>query len=272
MTKTGLVRRGVFRLVCYCAIAWFLPQAAGSQQSGNIEILKKARQSYYSLKSEGMAQFQCNISPNWAALLAEQRKTNPAAIDKAMEKLKQLSFSVTVAADGSIKVLHNEIPADNDQTAKGLSQIYSGMEQMTSGFFQTWSVFVLTPALPEPGSDFKLEDAGREYRLYYKDGPTDVLTTLGKDFAIRMVKIAAKDFDSTLWPQFTKTAKGFLLTGYQAEYQGKGGADKTELQVTFDYQVADGLQVPHKLNLKGVYNGSPFQVEVTFVGCHATRH
>jgi hypothetical protein len=259
-------------IVGCCALAWFLPQTVGSQQSGNIEILKKARQSYYSLKSEGMAQFQCNISPNWAALLAETRKTNPAAFDKTMGMLKQLSFSVTVAANGSIKVLHSEIPADNEQTAKGLSQIYSGMEQMISGFFQTWSIFVLTPALPEPDSDFKLEDGGREYRLSYKDGPTEVLTTMGKDFAISMVKVTAKDFDSTLWPRFTKTANGFLLTGYQAEYKGKGGADKTELQVIFDYQVADGLQVPHKLNLKGVYNQSPFQVEVTFVGCHATKY
>ena len=259
-------------LVGGCALAWFFPQAAGSQQSGNMEILKKARQSYYSLKSEGMGQLQCNISPNWAALLAEQRKTDPVAFDKATGKLKQISFSVTFGADGSTKVLHTEIPADNDRMAKGLSQIYGGMEQMISGFFQTWSAFVLTPALPEPGSNFQLEDAGPEYRLSYKDGPTDVLTTMGKDFAISMLKVAAKDFDSTLRPRFAKTAKGFLLIGYQAEYQGKGGSDKTELQVTLDYQVADGLQVPHKLNLKGVYNGSPFQVEVTFVGCHATRH
>jgi len=258
-------------LVGCCALVWFLPQTAGSQQSGNVEILNKARQSYYSLKSEGMAQFQCNISPNWAALLAETKKTNPAAFDKAVGKLKQLSFSVTVAANGSIKVLHSEIPAENEQTSKGLSQIYSGMEQMISGFFQTWSTFVLTPSLPKPDIDFKLEDAGREYRLSYKEDSTDVLITMGKDFAISMVKVAAKDFDSTLWPRFTKTANGFLLTGYQAEYEGKGGTDKTELQVTFDYQVADGLQVPRKLNLKGVYNQSPFQVEVTFVGCHATR-
>src|SRR5258708_27819912 len=110
--------------------------------------------------------------PNWAALLEEQRKAEPAKIDEAIERLKGIHFSVDVDADGAAKVGHNEIAADNDAMAKGLAQVYSGMEQMTSGFFQTWAVFVIHPALPEQGTDFDLETSPLQYHLAYKEGGT----------------------------------------------------------------------------------------------------
>lgn len=241
-----------------------------AQTTDQKEILKKARDSYYSLKSEGMTGFQCDMTPNWASLLEDQRKADPAAIDAAIARLQQLHFSVAVDANGAAKVTHNEIAADNAKMAEGLKQVYSGMEQMTTGFFQTWTVFVVTPPLPELTTEFKL-DSGEQYGLTYKDGSTDVSTVMGRDFAVRSLKVTAQDFVSILNPRFAKTPKGYLMNAYDADYQGAGGKDKTELHVVIDYQTVAGLQVPLKLGLKGSYNGSPFQVEVAFSGCTATK-
>ncbi|MBZ5524054.1 MAG: hypothetical protein LAP21_17600 [Acidobacteriia bacterium] len=285
MTVKGLVRRGTLMLAG-CAVMLLTPGAHAFQQPDTLEVLKKARQeevtkanlavlekaraSYYSLKNEGMAGFQCDMTPNWAALLEEQRKTNPEGIDAAIVRLKQLHFSVTVGADGAAKVTHNEITADNEKMAEGLKQIYSGMEQMTTGFFQTWSVFVVSPPLPELATPFELEN-GADYSLSYKDGATDVVTLMGRDFAVKALQVTAQEFVSILKPRFSKTPKGYLMTAYDADYEGAGGKDKTELQVAIDYQPVEGLQVPKTLNLKGSYNGSPFQVEVAFSGCTATK-
>jgi hypothetical protein len=155
--------------------------------------------------------------------------------------------------------------------AEGLKQVYGGMEQMTVGFFQTWTVFVVTPPLPEPTTEFQLESGSQQYSLSYKDGDTDVLTLMGKDFAVSRLTVTAKDFVSILRPRFTKTSKGYLMNAYDADYKGSGGKDTTELHVTIDYQSVEGLQLPQKLSLKGSYNASPFQVEVTFSGCTAAR-
>jgi hypothetical protein len=258
-------------MLAACAVMLLAPSAYCFQPTAKLEVLKKARASYYSLKSEGMSGFRCDMTPNWASLLEEQHKTDPAAIDAAIARLKQLHFSVDVAADGAAKVTHNEITADNEQMAQGLGQIYSGMEQMTTGFFQTWTVFVVTPPLPELTTAFEMENQPQQYSLSYKDGATDVVTVMGRDFAVSSVKVNSKDFESVIKPQFSKTAKGYLMTAYNADYEGTGGKDKTELKVAIDYQPVEGLQVPQKLGLKGSYNGSPFQVEVTFSGCTATR-
>ncbi len=297
MNIRDLVRSGVLTVA---GLGLIVPLAAGFQParktqapapspksaalSQKQQLLKDARASYYSLKTEGMKGFSCTMVPNWAALLEEQRKSAPEKIDEAIERLKGIHFSVDVDADGAAKVGHNEISADNDAMAKGLAQVYSGMEQMISGFFQTWAVFVVHPALPEEGTDFDLETGASQYHLAYKEGGTTAAgaepaaasgtaidVTMSKLFIINSVKVVAASFTSTIKPRFAKTSKGYLLTGYEAEYQGSAGSDRTELHVDMENQAVSGFQVPQKLLLKGSYNGSPFAVEVVFSGCTAAR-
>ncbi len=253
----------------FCCTALFVLAALPAQAADKDVVIRQARAAYYSLNGEGMQQFQCNITPNWEALLADLRKTDSAAAARAVQKLKELRFSATIPSQGDVKVTHNEISADNKQVADGLTQIYNGMEQMIVGFFQTWSVFVINPGLPEAGSTFQLEEIPSGYRISYKDGAADVVTQMNKDFSISSTAVSSKDFDSTLQPLFKQTAKGLLLSGYQAIYIGASAAEKTELQVKVDYQQVDGLQLPKTLDLQGSYGGNPFKVEVAFTGCHA---
>lgn len=245
--------------------------AMRAQTTDNKEIVRQARQSYYSLKDQGLAEFQCTAVPNWQVLLTEQ-KLDADTVNRATLLLNKIHFVVSMAAGSDAKVTHNEVTAENPEVAKGLSQIYSGMEQMTTGFFQTWTAFTITPALPEIGAAYQLEKNGAEYRLSYKDGTADIVTMLDRDFAISYLRTTTPEFDSTLRPQFKKTAKGLLLTGYRATYVGKSAADTTELQIAIDYQTVSDFQLPQRLDLKGTYGGSPFHVEVSFSSCSATRH
>ncbi len=257
---------GLFSIALFAAAAW----AQTQDKLDKKQIVKQARQSYYSLKDQGLAEFQCTIIPNWQTLLTEQ-KLDADTVNRATLLLNKIHFTVSLAAGSDAKVTHNNVSAENEQVAKGLSQIYSGMEQMTTGFFQTWTAFSLTPALPEVGADYQLEATAAEYSLSCKDGTADVVTKLDRDFAINYLKTTTPEFDSIIRPQFKKTAKGWLLSGYRASYVGKSAADTTELQITIDYQAVSDFQIPQKLDLKGTYGGSGFHVEVTFSGCTATR-
>lgn len=271
MKNSGFAQRGLLWVAALCAFAISVPRASGFQQPDKAELLKKARAAYYSLKTEGMTGFTCAMVPNWTALLQTQGVTDPATLTPAVEKLNQLHFSVTVDGNGAAKVTHNEISAENQKVAEGLKQIYSGMEQMTTGFFQTWSVFVVNPPLPEPDTEIELEKAAAEYRIRYNEGATKVGVNMGKDYAVSSVKATTADFDSVIRPHFAKSGKGFLMSSYEAQYEGTGGKDKTELQVALDYQDVSGMKLPQKLNLKGSYNGTPFQVEVAFSDCTASK-
>jgi hypothetical protein len=130
---------------------------------------------------------------------------------------------------------------------------------------------MMTTPFPEAASDYQLVAQGDEWQLSYKDGSADVVTTMGKDFAIRQMKVTTSEFNSTIQPQFTNSAQGFLLVGYQAEYFGKTPAETTRLQVRIEHQEVNGVQLPKNLNLGGTYGGSAFQVEVAFSGCQAAK-
>jgi hypothetical protein len=272
MSRALLPKRLILALCASSAFAFVLSAFAAAQQTDKTEILKKARQSYCSLKDQGLTEFRCTMLPNWEVLLADQLKSDPTSLNAAVQKLQALHFGLSLGLDGSAKVTHNEIPAENEQIASGLKQIYSGMEQMASGFFRTWSGYMMSPSLPEPSAEFQLEEIGTDYRISYKDGGADVTTTMGKDLVISVQRVKTADSDTTLKPKFKKSAKGLILVGYQASYRGVTSAETAELEVTIDYQEVNGLQLPQEILLAGSYGATAFKAKIAFTDYEATKH
>lgn len=255
-------------LVC-CALVPCLSwaQAVANKQA----VLGQARRAYYNLRNEGLDSFQCSVTPNWQLLLQKEMEQNPEGAKAAIDTLSQLQFTLNLAADGSVKLTHNDLEGQSKEMMDALKQIYQGMEQMASGFFDTWKLFVLAPPFPEVNKEYQLAAAGPQYRLSYKDDDADVVTTMARDFAITDMKINTAQFDSTIQPSFTKTPKGLLLSGYTATYQSQKPEEATKLDVSIGYNQVDGLQMLQKLNLSGSYGGIPFAVQLGFSDCKVTK-
>lgn len=268
MKKSAAVKLCLLFLLCSWSFSVLSPgQAVANKQS----VLSQARQAYYNLRNEGMVSFECSVTPNWELLLQEQRKQDPEAIDTAIQTLSQIHFTTSLGADGKAKLTHNELTGQNQQMMDALKQIYSGMEQMTSGFFDTWSLFMLNTPFPEVNSDYGLQTVGPQYRLTYRDGLADVVTTMGRDFAMSDLKVTTTEFDSDIQPQFTKLSKGFLFSAYDATYQSKSPGEATQLKVRIGYQEVEGLELLQKLDLSGSYGGNPFAVQLSFSDCKVTK-
>jgi hypothetical protein len=268
MIQSTCQGRRIAVLALYC----FLPGTTASAFD-NKDVIKQARNAYYSIQDQGSIEFQCVATPNWEKLLQAALKANPSGVGQVVIKLKKINFIVSVAKNESAKITHNAVPADNDKQAEGLKQIYSGMEQMVRGFFDTWSTFMKYPPLPVPDGEYQLREQGGQWDLTYRDGTADVATIMDKDFAVRELKVSAPEFLSTIRPQFTRSNAGFLLTGYQGDYRSKSpnANDTTQLQISINYQQVSGFQLPKTLDLDATYAGARSKVEVTFSGCTATK-
>jgi hypothetical protein len=253
-------------LVCWCILAASLASAADKK-----ELIKQARAAQYNLTTRGFSGAQCNIAPNWELVLQEQRKSDPSTFDAAIRILNQIQFGVSVSSTGVAKTTHNSVSATNSQVSQGLDQIYSGMEQMISGFFQTWSTFVVSYPFPEVESNYELKEEASEYRLSYKEGTADVVTTMTKDLTINEAKVTTPQFTSSIRPQFTRGAQGLLLTSYHADYEEGSVGSTVRLDVHLTYQEVNGMQFPHVLDLSGSYGNVPFQMEVTLGGCQMSK-
>lgn len=248
---------------CLCSLA--LRPVSGADVPNKEEILAQARQAYYSLRDRGLTEFQASVQPNWQRVLKDLIASNPAGAEAALKMLNGIHFRVSLGPSGAVQVTHREDVTPTEAKAKeGFSQIFSGMEQALSGFFDSWSPFMLTSPFPNAGADYQLEEVEAQYRLSYKDGNAAIATAMSKDLLISEIKVASPTFNSTIRPQFAKSAQGFLLVGYEAEYQGTSDGVSVKLHVQIENQEVSALQLPRKLNLNGSYQDSPFDMELTF--------
>ena len=196
----GIALRLALALGCVLVPSLSLAQKAAADDQST---LRQARAAYYGLRAHGLAGFQCSITPNWRLILQPNGQSS-GNIDAALKLLDRLHFTVTLADDDSVKLEHNDIPGQNQKTMDALKSIYGGMEQLTTGFFDTWKVFMLNPPLPAADSTYDLQAAGALYRLSYKEGDADIKTTMSKDFAVTDLTVTGADFTSSIRPRFDR--------------------------------------------------------------------
>ncbi len=257
--------------IAVASLVLLLAGAGMAQSAADRQILTNAHEAYYSLRTQGVNSFQCDVTPDWNSLLQDERKSKPDAADAAIKILNQLHFVVNFGADGKSHMTHNELTGQTQEMNKALAQIYGGMEQMSSGFFDTWSLFMFNKPFPEASTKFELQPIGALYTLHYLESGSDIVTTMSKDLAISQLVVTTTEFHSSIHPTLTKSANGFLLSGYDADYDSGKPEELTHLNVVVDYQMVSGVEMLQKLDLKGSYGGSKFSVQLGFQGCQITK-
>src|SRR5215472_2392679 len=112
---------------------------ASAKVTAQQEIVKQARQSYYSLRAVGLDEFQSTVKPNWELILKDEIKSDPVQTEAALKLLNGLHFTMVLDQEGKVSVKHRtDFNPPNEQARHGFDQIYSGIDQAVSGFFATW--------------------------------------------------------------------------------------------------------------------------------------
>jgi hypothetical protein len=145
------------------------------------------------------------------------------------------------------------------------------MEQALLGFFDAWTPFNLTSPLPPASAAVDLVEQPSHWSLAYKEGTTEVGLILGKDYAIRLMRITTPSLDSVIQPLFTTARHRLLLSAVQGEYRPLPTRPTSTLQVRMDYQRAGGLTLPHQLALASNDGTNAFVMDLTLANCQVTR-
>jgi len=260
----GFIAKSSVALLLCC----LLPALAFSQgvaEKDKRDILQRARDSYYSLLKEGLANFSCAVVPNFGDVEAELREANPEAADNWAKQVAQIQIAVTVGADGQAKVTRSDIADEN------LKVIADDTDQMVVDFFALWSPYVVGTALPATDAAYELEDLGSEYRLTFKTGPASSVITLDKDLSVGARMITGPNVNSATWPQFTKTAKGFLPASIDSDLRVPAKGQATHVATSITYQEVSGLQLPKTIR-EDITRGDNYDdIEVELTGCMATK-
>jgi hypothetical protein len=246
-----------------------LPLAAGEALADGKETLDAARAAYYSLRREGLASFSCLVTPNWDAVLATRRRTDPVATEKTYKALSALTFGVEAAPARRAKVMHTDPPGGTDKENEALKLVTSGIEQTLGGFFDTWGPFVMTSAIPPPTAE--VVEANGLWNVDYKEGALRIGLVMRKDLTIDLMHLVTATSDSMIQPQFTKSPKGLLLTAVQGEYKPLPSGAPVSLQLRIEYQEVTGFLLPRRLYVSANEHRGIALMDLSFGTCQAQR-
>ena len=230
---------------------------AQSAELDKAKTLQAARARYYNLRSQGLADVQVAIQPNWELLL---EGTNSAPSARTL--LNNLHFWISIDAADKLQLTHDGKAVPEDQVL-AVEKIFKGMNSSVTGFFRTWSIFLLGSPFPVPGSDYAVEQRTDGFRFLQKQNDLDVAIDTDNEFAITEIRAVAVDRTSSLKPILEKTPAGLVLKGYTASARRPDGSITT-VQASLEYGTVSGLRLLHKVNLDTVFQGAPAKLEWVF--------
>jgi hypothetical protein len=249
--KLGAVLTGIL------FVSTSLPFASAQSKADDKKILDDMRQSYSTLQRQGLVELKASVTPNWEPLLVG---VAPARRPAALMLAAKLHFSVMADAKGLVTVTHQIMERPPDKVAaQALETLAKGIEQSVYGFLMSWVPFMLSHLIPDKLDHFVLQDLGKEYLLSFKDSGTDVSVSFTKEFVIRELKTS----QGSIKPQLLQTSKGFVLTGYEGDYQDAALGHVT-LKATLDSQVVGRLQLPRKVVLSTTIGENRTRMELGF--------
>lgn len=234
------------------------------------EIIRAAQRAYYNLPREGVSEFTCSVIPDWAAMLKQELKSDVRPDNPALNLLNGIHFWVTVTETGKIRLSHqvdtNPSPPQLDDFQKAIS----GTEEAIDGFWKSATVFLLTTAFPSADSSYELSEQQGNYLLSYRQGSYDILTTFAKDYSITEIKVTSTTLTSSLKPKFTRIDGGFLLSGYEADYE-VNHAGALHVATEIQYQEIEGLRLPSDLIVRTAAGGTSHEVLHHLTDCQVKR-
>jgi hypothetical protein len=208
--------------------------------------VRRVRQSYYSLKMQGLLEFRCNALPDWD-LTYKSAGADKIGSEQLLPILRNTRFKVVRGPDGASTISHeSDVAPPDENVAERLRKSIGGIEQALTGFYQTWSQFEFNTLLPDQGSDDTVVELDGKYRLSYQEADTAVVTTLDHDFRFEQIEITSPTWNGSLRRQWSNTENGLLLAGYGASF--RTGSSASVLSVTVEYEEIEGLKLPSAIN------------------------
>ncbi len=242
------------------AVMVFCSSVVGAAQTNDIDkgkTLQTARERYYNLRTLGLSDVRVAIQPNWDLLL---EGTNPAPSARTL--LNHLHFWISIDDADKLQLSHDGKAIPTDQL-EAVEKIFKGVNSSVSGFFRTWSIFLLSTPFPAPGSDYAVERRADGFRFLQNQNDLDVTIDTDNEFAITEIRVVAVDRTSSLKPILEKTPAGLVLKGYTASSQRPDGSNTT-VQAALEYETVSGLRMLHKVNLDTVFQGASTKFEWVF--------
>lgn len=238
----------MYGLVFFVCLALCLAPGAWAQKTvPPATALREARTLYYTPQDKGLEGFQCEVSFDWKQFI--EKATN-AAVDDNNERLAYLrGIKLTVTDDlNGEGELHWSAPAAAPQSSEdSIAQIRGGIEQMWTGFFQSWNGLYGADVITMVDSTTTVDRTENGYHAFSREGGKLAEETFGGDFTLLSLHVSTPEADTVLTPKFQNTPQGRLVKGWSSTVKQPPTAPGMTLNMTVQYATVNGFQIPSEV-------------------------
>lgn len=209
---------------------------------------RESRALYYTPEDKGLQGFQCAVAFDWKSFI--ERATNSPVEDSSPQLAYLRSIKLTVTDDlNGTGELHWQQPARATDDDTSISQIRGGMEQMWSGFFQTWNGLYSADILTMVDTTTIVDRTPNGYHVFSREGNKTAEESFGADFTMHSLHVSTPEMDTTLTPTFANTPQGRLIASWNSVNKQPPTAPGTSVATTVHYAPVDGFQIPSEVRM-----------------------
>jgi hypothetical protein len=256
-----LARKTILASVCLSALS--LTAASAQTTAPTPESrLQLAKALYYTPTTSGLKSFHCDVTVDWKDLLARFGAPNLPATDPHLAYLQSIKLSIDDDLTGA-GTLNWTSPASGDMD-DSVGKIRGGMEQMISGFFQSWNPFLNGSYIPALDATTTAKAEGDGILVHSGDASNDVNEHFDKNMLLTEMHVTTTAVDVKAHPVFTDTPHGRLITTLNSEVHQPPTAPALNVTMSSTYAPVATYQLPAVLTFT-VQNVGNFTFRLT--GC-----
>jgi hypothetical protein len=134
------------------------------------------------------------------------------------------------------------VPSDAKDSDTVRSEV-EGMSHTLESLLNAWTGYTAATVLPGDDVDIHITEGGGKYYWKYLIG--DMAFAIDMSSKYEMQRVWEKDAKqmSEVRPTFDATPKGFVLNGYEGNFESYERNHSTRAKVTLQYETVDGLLV-----------------------------
>jgi len=223
-----------------------LPAAFGQTSAPTPESrLQLAKGLYYTPTTSGLRSFHCDVTVDWKDLLARFGAPSLPADDPHLVYLQSTKLSVDDDLTGAGFL--NWIQPPTGDMDDSVGKIRGGMQQMISGFFQSWNPFLNGSYIPTLDATTTAKAEGDGILVHSGDASNEVDEHFDKNMLLTEMHVTTSALDVKARPTFLDTPKGRLISVLKSEVHQPPTAPALEVTMSSTYAPAATYQLPATL-------------------------
>ncbi len=210
--------------------------------------LSKARALYYTPVDAGLQGFTCEVNFNWREFMQKAANAPIPDGDPRLAYLQSIKLSIEDDLHTGGRLNWTAPGPEPDGTEDSVDKVRGGLQQLWSGFFQTWNGFV-TGDIVTLDTKSTVEQTAAGFHVRTGTSANFAEEQFDPKLLLQSVHVTTPDYDSTIAPTFLPGTRGLLVTSMRSQYRKPPASDPTEVVMQVTYAPVNSFELPAEVKV-----------------------